>query len=101
MSNALCELEDTFDMEHNLVDTPLEGCRDIFMHEGSPSLACENVIHLSIPMFQPFVHNLHFSLGILMVRPLIILRFVILTLKWAMRIACLISLVGMLKSLSP
>ena len=25
MNNALCGLEDTFDMEHNLVDTPLEG----------------------------------------------------------------------------
>ena len=26
MNNALCGLEGTFDMEHNLVDTPLEGC---------------------------------------------------------------------------
>ena len=26
MNNALCGLEDTFDMEHNLLDTPLEGC---------------------------------------------------------------------------
>jgi len=26
MNNALCGLEDTFDMEHNLFDTPLEGC---------------------------------------------------------------------------
>ena len=26
MNNALCGLEDTFDMEHNLVNTPLEGC---------------------------------------------------------------------------
>jgi len=25
-NNALCGLEDTFDMEHNLLDTPLEGC---------------------------------------------------------------------------
>ena len=44
MNNALCGLEDTFDMEHNLVDTPLEGCRDVFMHEGSSSLPCENVL---------------------------------------------------------
>jgi len=44
MNNALCGMEDTFDMEHNLVDTPLEGCRDVFMHEGFPSLACENVL---------------------------------------------------------
>jgi len=43
MNNALCGSDDTFDMEHNLGDTPLEGCRDAFMHEGSPSLACEKV----------------------------------------------------------
>jgi len=43
-NNALCGLEDTFDMEHNLVDTPLEGCRDVFMHEGSYSLACDHVL---------------------------------------------------------
>jgi len=44
MNNALCGLQDTFDMEHNLVDTLLEGCRDVFMHKGSPSLACENIL---------------------------------------------------------
>jgi len=38
MKNALFGMEDTFDMEHNLADTPLEGCRDVFMHEESPSL---------------------------------------------------------------
>jgi len=31
-------------IEHNLVDTPLEGCRDVFMHEGSPGLTCANVL---------------------------------------------------------
>jgi len=56
MNNVLCELEDTFDIEHNLVDTPIEGCRDIFMHEGSPSLACENDLprsleHSHVPTF--------------------------------------------------
>jgi len=44
MSNALCGLEDTFNVEHNLIDTPLDGCRDVFLHEGSPSLAYDNVI---------------------------------------------------------
>jgi len=44
MKNALLGLEDTFDMEHNQVDTPLAGCRDGFMHEESPSLAYENVL---------------------------------------------------------
>jgi len=44
MNNALYGLEATFDMEHNPVNIPLEGCRDVFMHEESPSLACENVL---------------------------------------------------------
>ena len=106
MNNTLCELEDTFNMEHNLVDTPLEGCRDVFMHEGSPSLACEVVIMfspvpLSISMFLPFVHNFYFPLSILMMCPLIILIFVILMLIWTMRITCFICLVGMLKILGP
>jgi len=39
MNNALCGLEDTFDIEHNLVNSPLEGCRNVFTYEGSPSLA--------------------------------------------------------------
>jgi len=56
MSNALCGLEGTFNVEHNLVDTPLEGCRDVFFHEGSPSLAYDNVIpnfleHSHVPTF--------------------------------------------------
>jgi len=67
MNNALCGLEDTFNMKHNLVDTPLEGCRDVFMHEESPSLVkMFSPVPLSIPMFLPFVHNLHFPLSILM-----------------------------------
>jgi len=43
MNNVLCGMKDTFDMEHNLVDTHLEGCQDVFIHEGCPNLACENV----------------------------------------------------------
>jgi len=62
MNNALCELEDTFDMEHNLVGTPLEGCRDVFMHDKSPSLVKMFFpVPLSIPTFLLFVHNLFFS----------------------------------------
>ena len=67
MKNALLGLEDTFDMEHTQVDTPLAGCRDGFMHEESPSLVkMFSPVPLSIPMFLPFVHNLHFPLSILM-----------------------------------
>ena len=83
MNNACCGLEDTFDMEDNLVDTPLQGCRDVFMHEGSPSLACDYVLpsplehsHVSTLCSQP-----SFSPSILMMYPFIILRFVILILK--------------------
>ena len=33
----------TLDREHNLVYTPLEGCQDLFVHEGSSSLTYDNV----------------------------------------------------------
>ena len=36
MNNALCELEDTFDMEHNLVETPLEGVPRCIHARGIP-----------------------------------------------------------------
>ena len=48
MNNDLCGFEETLDREHNLVDTPLEGCREVFVHERSPSLAYENVIPSSL-----------------------------------------------------
>ena len=44
MNNDLCGFEDTLDRGHNLVNPPLEGCRDLFMHEGSSSLSFENVL---------------------------------------------------------
>jgi len=31
------------DREHNLMDTLLKGCRDLFVHEGSSSLSYENI----------------------------------------------------------
>ena len=43
MNNALGGLETSFDEVHNVVDTPLEGCNDMFMHEGSPSLCSNHV----------------------------------------------------------
>ena len=39
MNNDLCGFEDTLDREHSLVDTVLKGCRDVILHERSPSLA--------------------------------------------------------------
>jgi len=44
MDSAGCGLETSFDEVHNLVDTPLAGCSDMFMHEGSPSLGSNHVI---------------------------------------------------------
>jgi len=43
MTDALCGLGDTVEEVHNLVYTPLEGCRDLFVHGGSSSLSYENV----------------------------------------------------------
>ena len=103
MNNALCRLEDTFDMEHNLVHTPLEGCPDVFMHEESPSLACDNVLpgsleHSHVPTFcsQPsFSPECTYDVSIDK------LRFVISMLIWAMWIICFICVAGMLKILGP
>ena len=41
--NACLESRDTFDKVPNLVETPLEGHRDVFVHEDSRSLGCDNV----------------------------------------------------------
>ena len=54
-----------------------------------------------IPMFLPFIPNLHCPSSVIVMRPLMILRFVILMLIQAMRITCLMHLVGMLKILGP
>ena len=60
--NACEEFDDTFHMTYNLVDTSLEGCHDMFMHEGSPSLGCNDVIpNPLISMFLLCVYNLHHS----------------------------------------
>jgi len=48
MNNALCGSEDTFDKEHNLVDTPLEGCRDVSCMRDLYRLACDNVLPSSL-----------------------------------------------------
>ena len=44
INNDLFGFDDTFDREHNLVDTPLEGCWDLFVHVGSSNLSYENVL---------------------------------------------------------
>jgi len=58
--SACLESKDAFDVVHNLVDTPLEGCRDMFVHGGSPGLGRDDVIriplehsHVSLMCSQP------------------------------------------------
>jgi len=72
MDNACCGLETSFDEVHNLLDTPLEGYRDVFVHEGSPSLGSNHVLpsplehsHVSIFCSQPsFSPKLDFDVPI-------------------------------------
>ena len=51
MDNALCGLEETLEREHHLVYTPLEGCQDLFVHEGSSSLTYDNVFPNSLEQY--------------------------------------------------
>ena len=51
MTDTFYELEETLVREHDLVNTPLEGCHDSYAHEGSPSLTYENVIPTSLDHF--------------------------------------------------
>jgi len=37
-----------FEEAHHLDETPLEGCRETFVHEGSLSLVCDDVIPNSL-----------------------------------------------------
>jgi len=61
VTDACFELEDTFEEVHNLVETPLEGSHDVFMHEVSPSLGFDYIIlpnpldhsHISPMYLQP------------------------------------------------
>ena len=48
MNNACCGLETRFEEVHHLDKTSLEGCHDMFVHEGSPSLVCHDVIPNSL-----------------------------------------------------
>ena len=44
VADAYFDSEDTFDKVYDLVETPLEGSRDVLMHDESPSLGCNNVL---------------------------------------------------------
>ena len=42
-ADLYCESRDTFGELHNLVETPLEGCCDVYVHEESSGLDCFNL----------------------------------------------------------
>jgi len=95
------ESEDTFDMAHNLVGTPLKGCHDMFVHEECSSLGSNYVIpislelsHVSFMCSQPSFSPEH-SFDV----PNDISKLCDSNVDLAMRITCLICLVGMLKIL--
>ena len=83
------------DEVHDLARSPLEGGCDVFAHEESSSLSCDNT-PLDHPVFLLCVYNLHCPPSLILMCPLIILYYVILKLIWAMRTTYLICLVGML-----
>jgi len=42
--DACFESDDTFDKVHDLVKTPLEGSRNVFVYKNIPSVVCNNVL---------------------------------------------------------
>ena len=44
ITDACFELEDTFEEVHDLVETPLEGSHDVFVHMEFPSLDFNNIV---------------------------------------------------------
>ena len=74
-ASACLESEGMFGGVHDLVRIPLEGCRDVFVHEQFCSLGCENVLPTPsiILMFLPNVPSLHRPLSLISMCPLIIL----------------------------
>jgi len=72
VTNACFKLEDILDEMHDLDETPLEGSRDVFMHEESPSLGFNDSV-ISNPLDHSHVSlcvpNLRLPLSILSTYP--------------------------------
>ena len=79
-ASAYYELEDTYDKVHNLVEIPLEGCCEVYVHEESSSLGF-NYVSPS-PFNYSYVCSMcspTFSIpSIILMCPLIILSYMIL-----------------------
>ena len=56
------ESEDTYDMAQNLIETPLEGYSDVFVHEASSTFSRDNV--LSNPLGQSHVSPMCSHVGV-------------------------------------
>ena len=104
MNYDLCGFEDLLDREPNLVDTPLEGCRDLFVCEGSSSLFYENVLlnplehtHVSIVSSPPSSSSPKYAFEV----PIDNYEIFESNVEMVMKNTCLMYLVGMLKILSP
>jgi len=73
--DAYFESEDTLYEVYNIVETPLKGSRDLFMHEDFPSPVCDIIIpnlpdHFDV---SPLCSLPSPSLSIILMTPLIIL----------------------------
>ena len=95
--------EDTLDEMHDLVEIPLEGSRDVFMHEKSHSLGCTNVLlnplyhsHV-LPMCSQPSRSPEYYINTPISNPMIFMLMLI----WAMSTICLIYLVETLIILCP
>jgi len=104
MNYDLCGLEDALDRVYNLVSTPLEGYRDLFVHKRSSSLSYKNIIpsllkhaHASAFSSQPSSSSPEYAYDV----PNDIFEPSDANVDLAMKIICLISLVGIMKILSP
>ena len=71
---AYYESKENYNVVYNLVETPLEGSCSVYVHEKSSSLGCKIFPpnSLDLPILLPCVHNLHFSLSIILMCSLII-----------------------------
>ena len=71
MDVAYCESKHTFDVVNDLVETPLEGSCDVYVHEGSSSLG----FNYASP--NPFDHSHVSPMCHLLHSPSIILKYLV------------------------
>ena len=96
--DAYFESKDSFDEVHDLAETPLEGSHDVFMHEEFPSFNYDNILpncldhSYAFPLCSLATPSPEHYIDALIDNPMIC----DLTMIWATRTTCLMSLVEML-----